>query len=37
MASLDIFGKPIVGDQHSAFFKKLTNADGTKLTAKQKA
>ena len=27
MASLDIFGNPISGDQHSKFFKTLINSD----------
>jgi len=33
MASVDIFGKPISGDQHSKFFKSFFNSDG--LTNKQ--
>ena len=34
MASVDLFGKPITGNQHSAFFNKLTN-QGTQLSAKE--
>jgi hypothetical protein len=36
MASLDLFGNPVKGDTHSAFFNKLTGqGSGVKLTAKQ--